>query len=80
MDCFNFGGVWLEAITGQHVAHERDLVETKTTLLFAQGDTLIDTALEEGTDTCIVFFICSTPNNHIVSDTADSLKAFKSMM
>lgn len=50
------------------------------TLLFVQGDALVDTALEDGTDTCILLFICLTPNNHIVSNAADSFKTFQSIM
>lgn len=63
------------------MAHKRNFVEAKTTLLFAQGNTLIDTALEKGTESYIMFSICSIPNDHIIMDAAaDSLKTFKSLM
>ena len=44
------------------------------------GDTLIDTALEDSTDMCIVFLICLNRKIYIVSDAADSFKTFQGMM
>ena len=50
--------VWLEAVAGQQMPHERNLLETKEALFFAQGDTFSHTVLTESTHTCVMFFVC----------------------
>ena len=58
------------------MAHERDFTQSKTTFLLVQGDANLATALEEERDSCIVFFIATSPDNDIISDATDAFKAF----
>ena len=70
--------VWLEAVAGQQMPHERNLLETKAALLVTKGATFVPS--KKSTHPCVMVFVCSTPNDYIICNAVGSLKAFKSIM
>ena len=49
-----------------------NFVKTKAVLLFFQGDSSFATALEEEANSFITFFIGATPDDYIITYTADA--------
>ena len=66
----------VQALVAHYKTHDRDFMQSKTTFLLVQGDADLATALEEEGDSCIVFFIATSPENDIISDAKDSFKIF----